>query len=110
MSPEIIGAIFTGLTGLVAALAAYAANRGRRTAVDVHALRRQVRRLERMSAASVAHIFQLEMLLSAHGCPVPTRPQVLEEFYTDAEITAKTENPAERDPAAGDPAEHRASS
>lgn len=83
MSPEVIGAIFTGLTGLIAALAAYAANRGRRTAADVNALRRRVRRLERLSAAAVGHIFQLEMALSGHGFPVPSRPQVLEDFYAN---------------------------
>ena len=86
MSPEAIGTIFTGLTGLVAALAAYAANRGRRTAADVHALRRHVRRLEQISAAAVGHIFRLEMLLSGHGYPIPARPTVLDEFYADAEI------------------------
>ncbi|HEU0087942.1 MAG TPA: hypothetical protein VFQ77_09855 [Pseudonocardiaceae bacterium] len=85
MSPEIIGAIFTGLTGLIAALAAYAANRGRRTAADLHALRRRVRRLERLSAAAVGHVFQLELVLSGHGFSVPPRPQVLEEFYADSE-------------------------
>ena len=85
MPPETIGAVFTGLTGLVAALAAYAASRGRRTAADVHALRRRVRRLERISAAAVGHIFQLEMLLAGHGYPIPSRPAVLDEFYADVE-------------------------
>ncbi|HEX2300708.1 MAG TPA: hypothetical protein VHH34_19755 [Pseudonocardiaceae bacterium] len=89
MSPEAIGAIFTGLTGLVAALAAYAANRGRRTAADVHALRRRLRRVERISAAAVGHIFHLEMLLSGHGYPVPARPNVLDEFYADVEMEEK---------------------
>lgn len=84
MSPETIGAIFTGLTGLVAALAAYAANRGRRTAADVRALRRRVRRLEQLSASAVGHIFNLELVLSGHGFPVPARPRLLEEFYVDS--------------------------
>lgn len=91
VSPEAIGTIFTGLTGLVAALAAYAANRGRRTAADVHALRRRVRRLERISAAALGHIFQLEMLLSGHGYPIPSRPTVLDEFYADIEIEKEGE-------------------
>lgn len=86
MSPEAIGAIFTGLTGLVAALAAYAANRGRRTAADVHTLRRRMRRLERISAAALGHVYQLEMLLSGHGYPIPSRPAVLDEFYADVEL------------------------
>lgn len=85
LSPELVGAIFTGLTGLVAALAAYAANRGRRTAADVHALRKRVRRLERFAAAAVAHVFRLELILSGHGFPVPSRPQMLEDFYAEAE-------------------------
>ncbi|MGH4015487.1 MAG: hypothetical protein ACREX8_10770 [Gammaproteobacteria bacterium] len=89
MSPETIGAIFTGLTGLVAALAAYAANRGKRTAADVHLLRRQVRRLERLSAAAVGHIFKLEMVMSGHGFRLPTRPHELEEFHVDAEDEEK---------------------
>ena len=84
MSPESIGAIFTGLTGLVAALAAYAASRGRRTAADVRALRRRVRRLEQLSASAVEHIFNLELVLSGHGFPVPPRPEILERFYADA--------------------------
>lgn len=83
MSPEIIAAIFTGLTGLVAALAAYAANRGRRTAADLVMLRRRVRRLELLSAAAVGHIFQLELVLAGHGFPVPARPRILEQFYAE---------------------------
>lgn len=83
MSPETIGAIFTGLTGLTAALAAYAANRGRRTAADVRVLRRRVRRLEQVSQAAVGHIFELELALTRRGFPVPRRPELLERFYAD---------------------------
>jgi len=81
VSPEAIAAIFTGLTGLVAALAAYTANRSRRTAADLVRLRRRVRRLELFSTAAVGHIFQLELVLSGSGFPVPPRPATLEEFY-----------------------------
>lgn len=81
MSPETIAALFTGLTGLVAALAAYSANRSRRTAADLVRLRRRVRRLELLSTAAVGHIFQLELVLSGNGFPVPTRPKSLEQFY-----------------------------
>ncbi|MGQ0772899.1 MAG: hypothetical protein ACT4NY_00505 [Pseudonocardiales bacterium] len=82
VSPEAIAAIFTGLTGLVAALAAYTANRSRRTAADLVRLRRRVRRLELFSTAAVGHIFQLELVLSGNGFPVPPRPATLEQFYT----------------------------
>ncbi|MGH3942882.1 MAG: hypothetical protein ACRDTG_30520 [Pseudonocardiaceae bacterium] len=81
VSPETIAALFTGLTGLVAALAAYSANRSRRTAADLLRLRRRVRRLELFSTAAVGHIFQLELVLSGNGFPVPARPKTLEQFY-----------------------------
>lgn len=82
VSPETVAALFTGLTGLVAALAAYAANRSRRTAADLGRLRRRVRRLELLSTAAVGHIFQLELVLTGRGFPVPPRPRLLEQFYT----------------------------
>lgn len=86
MPPETIGAIFTGLTGLVAALAAYAANRSRRAAGDVRVLRRELRRLERITQSSLGHIFQLELVLTGHGWNVPDRPMVLEQFYAENEL------------------------
>jgi hypothetical protein len=94
VSPETIGSIFTGLTGLVAALAAYAANRGRRTAADLRVLRRRVRRLEQFSASAIGHVFNLEVVLSGHGFPVPARPELVEKFYADAMEEDERERPA----------------
>ncbi|MGH3927964.1 MAG: hypothetical protein ACRDTT_34730 [Pseudonocardiaceae bacterium] len=88
MSPETIAALFTELTGLVAALAAYSANRSRRTAADLVRLRRRVRRLELFSTAAVGHIFQLELVLSGNGFPVPARPKTLEQFYLQDDGTS----------------------
>jgi hypothetical protein len=43
------------------------------------------------TSAAVGHIFQLEMVMSSHGFSLPTRPQVLKEFYVEAEDEDKEE-------------------
>lgn len=85
MSPELIAAIFTGLTGLIAALAAFTASRSRRVAADQRVLRKRVRLLERQLVALVQHTFTLELEIAKHGGQVPERPAILEQADDDDE-------------------------
>lgn len=83
MTPELIAAIFTGLTGLIAAMAAFTANRSRRVATEQRALRKRVRLLERQVLALVEHTFTLELEIARHGGSVPDRPLILEQSLDD---------------------------
>lgn len=92
MSPELIAAVFTGLTGVIAALAAFTASRSRRVAADQRVLRKRVRLLERQLVALVSHTFTLELEIARHGGEVPERPAILEQADDDED----TESPGPR--------------
>lgn len=83
MSPELIAAIFTGLTALIAALSTFTANRSRRVETDQKGLKRRVRKLERQVVALVQHTFTLELEIARTGGHIPERPILLEMLDHD---------------------------
>jgi hypothetical protein len=100
VTPELIAAVFTGLTGFIAALAAFTANRSRRVAADQRTLRKRVRILEKQVLALVEHTFVLELEIARTGGRVPDRPPVLESLNDDDED--------DETPAAAGPSHRRA--
>lgn len=106
MTPELISAIFTGLTGVLVGLAGLLASRTRRVAEDQRILKRQVkatmeqnRRLQRYVVTLTQHLFILEMQLAALGANVPERPPILELEMPD------DDEPTEQTPDGGGPAQ-----
>jgi hypothetical protein len=96
MTPELIGAIFTGLTGVIAALAALLGSRQHRVQVDQRALRTRVRLLERRVIALTTYTFSLELEIAQNGGVPPTRPAILRELDDDDDADGPDDAPRGR--------------
>lgn len=79
MSPETLGALFTGLAGLIATISAFSANRSKQSANKVKLLSGRVRTLEKQLLELTRHTFALELELARVGAKIPERPDILNE-------------------------------